>query len=161
MPQEFDLSRFDNEGIEGAIRRHQEQGATDRPLYHALLAERSRRNSKYLNIEKTIDLLIRTARKKTYTTYKQVTEANGIDFSKVRYQAGKHLDEIIDLCHSRGWPLLSALCVKQNEVNSGDLSGDSLKGFVAGVRRHNIPVTDAHEFLKSTQTACFEWAEKN
>jgi hypothetical protein len=161
MPQEFDLSRFDNEGIEGAIRRHQEQGATDRPLYHALLAERSRRNSKYLNIEKTIELLIQTARQKTYTTYKQVTEANGIDFSKVRYQAGKHLDEIIDLCHSRGWPLLSALCVKQNEVNSGDLSGDSLKGFVAGVRRHNIPVTDAHEVLKSTQTACFVWAEKN
>jgi hypothetical protein len=161
MSQEFDLSRFDNDGIEGAIRRHQEQGATDRPLYHALLAERSRRNSKYLSVEKTLDLLIQTARQKSYTTYKRVAEANGIDFSKVRYQVGKHLDEIIDVCHSRGWPLLSSLCVKQNEVDSGNLSGDSLKGFIAGVRRHSIPVTDAYEFLRSAQAACFEWAEKN
>jgi hypothetical protein len=155
----FDLSNVDDEGLEDSIRRHQEKGATDTPLYHALVQERARRKSKFLNFEKTIALLIKAAKRREFVTYKDVATASDIEFSKVHYQVGKHLDALLDVCHARRWPLLTALCVKQTEVKKGNLSGDSLKGFVASVRRLKIPVTDPETYLRECQDACFKWAE--
>ncbi|HEV2651035.1 MAG TPA: hypothetical protein VGU69_07255 [Rhizomicrobium sp.] len=162
MAQAYDFTTYDNAGIEGGIRRHQDQGKTDSDLYRALVEELARRNSKTLNVEKSIEYLRHTAKTpRTFVSYKDVALANGVDFSKVRYQMGKHLDVILQICHARRWPLLTSLCVKQSEVETGKLSGDSLKGFVEGARRLGIVVTDPEAFLNECQTACWKWAESN
>lgn len=155
----FEFSAYDDAAIEDAIRRHREKGVTDTDLYRALVEEHAKRSSKSLSVEKTVALLKDAAQQKHFVSYKDVAEASGIEFGTVRWQVGKHLDAILELCHSRRWPLLTALCVKQNEVATGDLSGGSLDGFVAGARRLGLTVTDDKAFLRECQAACFAWAE--
>lgn len=153
-----DLSGYDDEAIIGAIQRHQDQNATDSKLYKALVEENARRSVKRLDPDKTIALLIFTAKGDEFISYKDVAAASGIDFSKVRYQVGKHLDAILTLCDQRKWPLLTCLCVKQSEKKTGALSGDSLKGFIGAARRLKHHVTDEEKFLIDCQQECRKWA---
>jgi len=155
----FDFSTYDDKAIEGAIRRHQEKGVTDTDLYRELVEERAKRCSKKLIVEKTVALLMDAARREGFVSYKDVATASGVSFDTVRWQVGKHLDSILDFCHSKGWPLLTALCVKQSEVADGDLSGGSLEGFIKGARRLGLTVTDEKSFLRECQAACFAWAK--
>jgi hypothetical protein len=156
-----DLSARSDAEIDTWIENHEKQGKTDAALYRALLEERARRSSHQLNIETTLAHLREAAKRKTYTTYGKVAEVNGIGWNIARRLMPKHLDRSLELCHARKWPLLTVLCVKQNEVASGDLSGDSLKGFVAGARRLGYTVTDDKKFMRECQAACFAWAEEH
>jgi len=72
-----------------------------------------------------------------------------------------HLLQVLEQCHERGWPLLSALCVNATEVKTGELSGQSLSGFIAGVERVTKQrIDNPRMFLKQAQRECFERAEK-
>jgi hypothetical protein len=70
-----------------------------------------------------------------------------------------HLERLLDICHARELPLLTALCVNQSGVDTGDLGENALRGFVAGARRLGYKVTDANAFLLGCQQKCFEWAK--
>jgi hypothetical protein len=144
--------------IDTWISNHEIRKQTDSPLYRALLEERARRSSNHLNVDRTLDYLRDYAKKQKFTTYGQVAEANGMDWKNARRHMPRHLDRGLEVCHARGWPLLTAICVKQNEVETGELSGDSLAGFIKGVRRLGYSVTDEKQFLKDAQKACFEWS---
>ena len=43
---------------------------------------------------------------------------------------GGHLDCILDVCHARGMPLFTALCVNKEGVETGELSKEALIGLV-------------------------------
>ena len=55
-------------------------------------------------------------------------------------------------------PLLTALCVNQQGINTGELSVNSLKGFVNGAKRLGYKITNADAFLRDCQTQSFKWA---
>ncbi len=73
--------------------------------------------------------------------------------------SGGHLDTLLDVCHARELPLLTALCVNQQGIKTGALEPSALKGFANGARRLGHPVDDPEKFLKECQAACFNWAE--
>ena len=147
--------------IDTWIQNHEKRQLTDVPLYFALLEERARRSSHQLNVDKTLKHLHDCAKRREFTTYGAVAEVNGVEWTVAYRQMGKHLDRGLEVCHARKWPLLTAICVKQNEVLTGALSGDSLKGFIAGVHRLGYSVTDPEAYLRQCQEACFKWAETN
>lgn len=110
-----ELTRKTDSEIEQWIRNHERKGATKDPLYFALLEERARRDQKagHLDINRSLDLLAEAARKQQYVTYGDLAKASNVLWSKARHRmngANGHLDRLIDLCHARGLPLLSAIC---------------------------------------------------
>lgn len=150
--------------IESWIGNHEKRNATNSDLFRTLLEERARRNSKGLKIEKSLALLMEAARDGKLTTYGDLAKASEISWSVARHAmngAGGHLDSLLDACHARQMPLLTALCVNQQSVHSGELSGDSLRGFIKGAQRLGYMVTDEQAFLRQCQQESFSWAKNN
>jgi hypothetical protein len=155
------LSALKTADLKLLIQRHEDRGATDRPLYSDAKKELSRRSSGQLNVQTTLDHLLKCAKNKAFTTYGAVAEANGVEWRIARRPMPHHLEQILEECFARGWPLLSALCVNATEVKTGELSGQSLDGFIAGTERVTKTKIDSPRmFLKKTQRDCFDRAEK-
>ncbi len=126
----------------------------------ALLEERARRSSTVLDVERSLAQLVKAARDGRFTTYGALAEANGIEWKRARpLMIGKngHLDRLIDVCHARGLPYLTAICVNKENVDTGGLSDKALEGFIACIRRLRVPVLDERKYLEDCQVACFEW----
>lgn len=72
-----------------------------------------------------------------------------------------HLDRLLDICHARGLPLLTAICVNQNKVAIGELGEDALAGFANGARRLGLKVHDPFRFHQQCREACWEWGRSH
>jgi hypothetical protein len=156
-----ELRSLKKDELERLVLRHEEQKATDRPLYAAAKAELERRSAGQLDVKVTIDHLMACARSNAYTTYGDIARVNGVEWRIVRRLMPLHLEKVLAECHEREWPLLSAICVNADELASGDLSGKSLDGFVAGVERvTKTKIENPKAFLKQVQRECFSWAAK-
>lgn len=73
---------------------------------------------------------------------------------------GGHLDLLLDLCHARGLPLLTAICVNQNRVAEGELEEEALTGFIAGARRLGFGFTDRRAFHHQCRDECWRWGRE-
>jgi hypothetical protein len=161
--QNHDLSARTDDEIETWIANHEKRKAVDSPLYRALLEERARRFAKGLSVEVSLAHLVASARARRFTTYGDLAKANGMPWEKARHLmngAHGHLDRLLDVCHARGLPLLTGLCVNQQGERTGELSPEALEGFARGARRIGRPVPDPREFLRRCQAECFDWAER-
>ena len=74
-----------------------------------------------------------------------------------RHGANGHLDNLIDICRARGVPLLTAICVNQRSVETGELTKESLVRFIKAAQRLGYTVSDEQAFLQKCQQECFEW----
>lgn len=162
----MDLSTKTDEELETRIKNYEDSnahpGATALPFYRELLEERARRaQAKHrLNFECSMEHLKQAAIRQVCTTYGDLAKASGVEWSQARHQMNGpngHLDPLLDLRHARGLPLLTAICVNQSSVSSGELEEDALAGFVAGARRPGISVTDERSFHHKCRDACCEW----
>ncbi len=161
-----DLSSKSDAEVGQWIANHETKGATAEPLYLALLEERARRAQAKNNLDpdKSLACLIGAAREQVCTTYGALAAASGVEWSKARRAmsgAGGHLDRLLDVCHARGLPMLTALCVNQGGVKSGELEPDALKGFCAGARRLGFTVADEVAFHHEQRDACWQWGSRS
>ena len=162
----MELSSKTTKEIEIWIKNHETNGVIDRPLYLQLLEERVRRvqSSHKLNFDRSLDHLKRAAIDQTCTTYGALAEASGVEWSQARHQmngVNGHLDRLLDICHARALPLLTAICVNKDSVASGDLGDDALRGFIIGVNRLGQAVDDPREFHHACRDACWRWGREN
>lgn len=144
------------------IRNYERAAKTSEPLYLRLLEERARRAqlTQKLDFEKSLNHLKQAAIKRTCTSYGDLAKASGVEWSKARHQmngANGHLDRLLDICHARGLPLLTAICVNQSNITSCELGEDALAGFAAGARRLGLAVSDPLEFHHRCREECWEW----
>jgi hypothetical protein len=163
MP-EVDLDAKSDDEIETWIGNFERKGKMNDPFFKRLLEERAKRQSRGLKPEVSLRHLYSTAQAGRFTTYGDLAKANDVPWSTARHAmngAAGHLDRLLDICHARGLPLFTAICVNQEGLNDGELSGDALKGFVSGAKRLGYRVTDASAFLRDCQTQCFEWAKSH
>jgi hypothetical protein len=161
-----DLSIKTDTEIENWISNYERKARTSDEFYHALIEERAKRHSKVLNIDKSLAALIRTAKRGrgNFTTYGELAKASGIPWSRARHSMNGpkgHLDTLLDVCHARNLPLLTAICVNQQGVSDGMLEATALKGFTNGARRLGYHITDEIAFLRKCQDECFNWAQSN
>ena len=153
------IGKTDDE-LETWIKNHERTGATKSELYKLLLEERARRQSTLLNIDKSLEHLAEAARARKFTTYGDLANASDVPWSKARHAmngANGHLDNLIDICHARGMPLLTAICVNQQSVATGELANESLAGFIKAAQRLGYAISDQKAFLHKCQQECFEW----
>ena len=162
--ENVDLSEYPLKKIEAWIRNYQKQRKTEDPFYLQLLSRREELSSGSLSIKKSVEHLISAAKAGVYTTYGDIAKASGMSWSQARYSmnnAGGHLDQILDYCHAKGLPLLTAICVNQASLLTGQLQGEALKGFIKAVNRLGTPVQQGKwiEFLNEEQQRCFNWGD--
>jgi hypothetical protein len=148
--------------IETWIKNHENAKKTSEPLYLELLEERARRaqEKQKLDFGRSLEHLKQAAIHRTCTSYGDLAKASGVDWSTARHQMNGpngHLDRLLDICHARGLPLLTAICVNQTNVADGELGEEALAGFVAGARRLGLEVTDPVEFHHRCREECWAW----
>ncbi len=159
---DIELTQKTDQEIANWIENHERLGKTEDALYRALVEERARRSGDLLKPDVSIRYLIEAAKEGRFTTYGALAEANGVPWSKARHPmngAGGHLDQLLDICHARGLPLLPSVCVNQQGVETGRLEPSALDGFAKGVRRLGYVFTDAEAFLRECQEKCFAWGK--
>jgi hypothetical protein len=156
-------SKTDRE-IDQWIENHAQKGQTTAPLYLQLLEERARRaeQKQSLKIDRSLAALKAAAMQRRCLTYGDLAKASGVDWSVARHQMngqGGHLDRLLDFCHAKSLPLLTAICVNQAGVLTGELSEDALAGFVGGARRLGLTVTNELEFHHRCRDKCWAWGQ--
>ena len=149
--------------IDQWITNHERAGKTRAPLFQELIVERNRRHGKGLDISTSIAAMTRSARESRYISYGDLAASNGMTWSKARpLMSGKHshMDDLLAYCHSHEMPLLTSIVVGRDHIDTGEMDEETIDGFVAGIRRLGVSVSEPVEFLKQCQSECFEWAAK-
>lgn len=153
------FEKFDDKQIKNLIANYKSHQKTSDPYYHALLEENSRRTGNGLDFEKTLEAVKQAARDERFLSYLELAEKSGCAWNKVRHAIPRHLQALLEYCHDRGLPLLSAIVVNKHNANTGKLDEGALSGFVKGVEEIGIRVSDPEAFLKAEQEKIFLWAK--
>jgi 5-methylcytosine-specific restriction enzyme B len=112
-----------------------------------------------LDINKTYGAILAAAREGRFVTYGELAAASGVEWNKARRPLPQQLGKLVEIAHGRGWPLLSAIVVNRDQVETGALEGDALHGFLAAASQVGLQVDDPRAFLRAQQKATFEWAK--
>jgi 5-methylcytosine-specific restriction protein B len=112
-----------------------------------------------LDLNKSYRAILDRARQGKFITYGDVAAASGVEWKKAHRPIPIHLDNLVRMAHERGWPLITAIVVNKENVESGRLEGEALSGFLASVKKLGLPVNDPQAFLRQQQQAVFEWAK--
>ena len=161
----MDLEKKTDSEIASWIRNHEEKVATSVPMYFALLEERARRAQTHhkLSFDLSLEHLKIAAINQTCTTYGALAEASGVDWSQARHQmngVNGHLDRLLDICHARQLPLLTAICVNQGNLATCDLGDEALAGFVSGAQRLGLAISEPRNFHHKSREECWEWGRR-
>lgn len=154
-----DVTTYSDQELQNVIDNHRRHGATGAPLYQQALEEQALRKGKGLDFDRSLAAIRHAAIEGRFMSYGELAKASGEDWNKVRYALNEHLFHLVEFAHRRGWPLLSAIVVNQNNLKTGDLEPSSLRGFVAAARLLQIPVTDEKTFLREQQEKVFAWGK--
>jgi hypothetical protein len=160
------LSDKSDKEIDNWITNHERASKTSLPFYFELLEERVRRAQckQKLDFNKSLQHLMQVAIKQTCTSYGELAKASSVEWSKARHQLNGpngHLDRLLDICHARDLPLLTAICVNQGNTTDCELGEDALAGFVGGAQRLGLVVNDPMEFHHHCRSECWAWGRAN
>jgi hypothetical protein len=154
----IDVGKLTRIQLDNLIANHRRKGATDAPLYLEALEERQRRVGKGLNFEKSFRVIRQAASEGRFLSYKELADTSGVDWGQAHYAIGKHLWDLVEYAHRKGWPMLSAIVVNKQNVDSGRMEPETLKGFIAAARELGHMITDEEAFLREQQARVFAWA---
>ena len=152
------ITDITDQQLRNLIENHRAKKATNRPLYLEALAEQARRSGKGLSFETSFGVIHAAAAEGRFVSYKELADASGADWNRVRYAIGGHLWSLVEYADRRGWPMLSAIVVNKGNVATGDMEPSTLKGFIDAARELGHPVTDEKAFLREQQQRVFDWA---
>jgi 5-methylcytosine-specific restriction protein B len=158
MPAEIDPKKLSIEGLDALIENHRKRGQLSAPLYLAALGEWERRKSGGLDFDKSMMIIRRAAANRQFLSYKDIADESGAKWSAIYNHVGSHLTRLCEYAYRQGWPLLSAIVVNKDNLDSGSLKERSLDGFVEVARGLGYVVTDKEAFLKEQQERVFTWA---
>lgn len=150
----MDLSGKSNTQIDALIANHERQGATDRPLYAAALEERDRRRS--FSFETSLAVIERAARAGQFVAYKDIADANGVDWNVAYRTIPAHLGDLVRWSHGRFGFLVSAIVVAKDHLQDGAMREETLAGFVRATEMLGVRVENPEAFLRSEQRAVFD-----
>ncbi|MER8691914.1 hypothetical protein NKI77_18130 [Mesorhizobium opportunistum] len=152
------LDSYSLEQLENLVVNYRREGRESDPIFPDILAARERLKSPALDFQTTLAVIRRAAAAGRFLPYKQIADESGADWSKVHWQMGGHLTRLCEYAHRRGWPLISAIVVNGENVESGSLRPESLAGFVSVARELGLSVLEPDEFLRDEQQRVFRWA---
>ena len=156
-----DLKSKTDRELDRLIKNHHDKGRTAAPLCQAALAERARRKAPGVDIRKSLEQLYIAARERRCLCYKDLADASGADWSKVRYLVTGQLGDIVALAKEKGLPMLSAIVVNKPDVESGRMRGGALEGFAAAARWLGLDYGSAGALQEEQREAVFDAAQRH
>lgn len=154
------IEEHNDQQLRNVIENHRKQGKLREPYYLAAIEELTRRKGHGLEVRKSVRSIHTAASEGRFLSYKELAETSGADWSKVRYLVNTHLGDLIEYAYGKGWPMLSAIVVNQQNVATGEMKPETLKGFVDAARWLGYPVTDEKAFLLDQQKQVRDWASE-
>lgn len=113
---------------------------------------------KRLDAQTTYRAIINAARSGRYISYGDLVKANGANWPRVRYPLNNLLGDLAKISAERGWPILSAIVVSQENLATGKLDGTARKGFIAAAKDLGYHCQDPETFVEEQQKKMFKWA---
>jgi hypothetical protein len=154
----IEVADLSDEQLDNVIENHRRKGATGDPLCRAALEERERR--KGFDFNKSVAIIIESAKKEKFLSYKELADASGLDWARARYALGNHLWNLIEYSYYHCNKILfSSIVVNQPNKETGHMEPETLKGFVGAARLLGVPVVNEQRFLEEQQKKVFEWAK--
>jgi hypothetical protein len=155
-----DLKTLSDDHLESLIENYRTHNATDRPEFRSFVEEHNRRFGGNLDLQKTIDFVLGRARERQFTSYGEIAKLHGADWSKVRHLMPHHLWDIVQWARSHGLPMLTAVIVNKENVQSGEMEPQTLKGFIRAAEALGYDPKDWQSFLREQQEECFAAAKR-
>ena len=146
--------------LENFVKNYREKGKTDSEAFIVMLRELELRRGKGLDLQKTLDHVIKAAQSHRYVAYKEIAEINGLPWTEIHWEIGDHLGKLCEYAHRKGMPLLSSIVVNQDGLANGQMKADSRKGFIDAAINLGFSIRDDEAFVMSEQEKVFAWAEK-
>ena len=115
--------------------------------------------SNQLDLKKTYRVILDAARDKRFISYGDLAKANDADWQKVRYKMNHHLSELVRIAATHNWPMLTAIVVNQNNIETGTLDGTARDGFINAAEEFGFDVSNRATFVEEQQLAMFDWGE--
>ena len=115
--------------------------------------------SNQLDLKKTYRAILGAARDKRFISYGDLAKANDADWQKVRYEMNRHLGNLVKIAATHNWPMLTAIVVNQNNIETGTLDGTARDGFINAAEEFGFDVSNRAAFVKEQQLAMFDWGE--
>ncbi len=154
-----DLSGFDDDRLNILIANFQRLRATGSAAFRKLLWEHNRRHGGDMDIDKTIEFIRERAKEGRFVSYAEVAGLYGKDWQKARRRMPAHLWDVVQEACSKSLPMLSAVIVNQQHVQTGKMEPETLQGFIKAAEKLDLDVSgDPEAFLREQQRQCFAWA---
>ena len=147
--------------IEAELKNHKAWRQDGKPYsqqnaarYQELLAARNTREG--WHFETSRGAIEAAARRGEFLSYADLAKANRLEWSlKVRFSVGDHLWDLDEWGDYNDLPMLSAIVVNKEGVETGKMAAETLKGFIAAAEALGKDVSDPEALLKAEQAALF------
>jgi len=135
---------------------------TDDPVFAAANAVLALRLTGEYNMEKTIKAIVKRGKLRSFLCYKDIADASGLNWVKSRRGVMAHLEALSFHAAGKGWPMLSAIVVNKDKIETGEMTAENLKVFLEGVREAGREVDiDDIAFMKREQQRVFIWCRED
>lgn len=155
-----DFSKLSVLQLRSYLGYHRPKKGPATPDYLAALEERERREGNGLDFGKTFEIVSKAASEGRFVSYREVADFSGLAWKTARRLMPKHLGNLCEYAHRKGWPLLSSVVVSEESLRTGELEPESLDGFVKAARALGYLITDEMEFLRDQQRRVFAWGKQ-
>ena len=133
---------------------------TDSPRFIAARQILEQRRTGDYNIEKSIAAIRHYGERGKFLCYKDIADASGLNWARSRRAVGPHLDAVCIYTESKEWPLLTAIVVHKDKLDSGEMTPENLKGFIQAAIEAGRPIdVDEATFVKREQKRVFAWCQ--
>jgi 5-methylcytosine-specific restriction enzyme B len=112
-----------------------------------------------LDLERTYSTIRNAAGQDRFVSYGDLAAANDVPWNNARRPMPRHLEQLVVIAKERGWPMLSAIVVNKEDIETGKLDGSAREGFLSVARNIGIKVGDPEQFVKDQQQEVFAWAK--
>jgi hypothetical protein len=133
------------------------------PIYSSALCELEKRRGKGLELSKSKSIIFASARNGEFLSFKQVAQASEVEWVKARHNINKHLDTPLSYAFAKGWPMITAIVVNQEHLQTGVMVDRTLPGFVNAVRKlTSVDIgPEPALFVRNEQRKVFDFAREH
>jgi 5-methylcytosine-specific restriction protein B len=112
-----------------------------------------------LDLERTYSTIRNAAQEERFVSYGDLAASSDAPWNNARRPMPRHLEQLVVIAKERGWPMLSAIVVNKEDIDTGKLDGSAREGLLSAARSIGIKVGDPEQFVKDQQQKVFAWAK--
>jgi len=125
----------------------------NRARYEELLAARESLTG--FRLETSLEVIRKAAQERRFISYKELADANGVDWKIAYFTINRHLGDLISFSHERDGILISAIIVNKENLETGRMQEKTLTGFALAAEAMGYQFSRAEAFLAAQQEAVF------